>query len=149
MMLEDKLHTKNNENPCFLVKSHLGFNTNFFFQNIDQTYRHYPFNTLSDQFWYVFEIIYNICCEGKGIYSNLQSLLEQMLCSNAKLRVYIFSMTLLKDTELVHKPGEFTWYLFLFCRPLNIVFKRHYPKPRNRYWVADHYKNVTWMYKIS
>jgi hypothetical protein len=29
-----------------------------------------------------------------------------------------------------------SWY-----RPLNIVFKMYYPKPRNRYWVADHYKN--------
>jgi len=31
--------------------------------------------------------------------------------------------------------------VFCLCyRPLNIVFKMYYPKPRNRYRVADHYK---------
>ena len=61
-------------------------------------------------------------------------------CSVARLGVYIFSMTLSKDTcsnklglskSPESKHGIF--YLIDHNKALNIVFKMHYPNPRNRY----------------
>jgi hypothetical protein len=51
----------------------------------------------------------------------------------------VYSDYFLNKYCLNWNPWELTWY-FLFYRPSNFGFKMHYPKPRNQYWVADHYK---------
>jgi hypothetical protein len=107
------------------------------------------FNTLKDKFWYnVFEImtfkLYIIFFVKKMVPIQLYKVCWNK-CSVARFTVYIFSVTLSKDTcsnKLgLSKSPESSLGIFYVIDHYTLYSLLYYPKPRNQYWVADHYKN--------